>query len=92
MIYVRYSDQDKRITIVHGQSLPLNGTYPDRWRKGVAEKALKRGIQLVLSDHVENLEPQDGRIVTRSGKSIPADLVVSQPFNFNRYTDFLLLV
>jgi len=71
-------DQDKRVTIVHGQSLPLNSTYPDRWRKGVAEKASKRGVRLFLSDYVENLEPQGGRIATRSGKFIPADLVVGQ--------------
>ena len=77
MAHVYHSGQQKRVTIVHSQALPLNGTYPDRWRKAVAEQFLKRGVQWVLSDQVTDLEPQNGRITTRSGKSIPADLVVS---------------
>lgn len=76
IIRFSYLGQDKRVTIVHGHSLPLNDTYPDRWRKAVAKKSEKRGVQLVLGDYITNLETQDGRVVTRSGKSIPADLVV----------------
>jgi hypothetical protein len=33
--------QDKRVTlIVHNQALPLNGRYPDRWRKDVAKNSV----------------------------------------------------
>ena len=75
-IFLIYPDQHKRVTIVHAHSLPLNDAYPDRWRKDIGKKSQKRGVQLVMADHVTNIDTQDGRVVTQSGQSIPADLVV----------------
>lgn len=37
----------------------------------------KRGVQLILDDAVENLEPIDGAIITKDGKKLNPDLIVS---------------
>ncbi|KAJ3534618.1 hypothetical protein NMY22_g6850 [Coprinellus aureogranulatus] len=67
---------DKEITIVHSKQLLLNDTYPDRWRRQVATSLEKRGIKLVLGDRLDDLQPKEGRVTTRSGKVIEADLVL----------------
>jgi len=61
---------------VHSQKFVLNDTYPQSWRKKVATQLLKRGVRLVLDDLVDDFDIKSGRITTRGGKSIPADLVV----------------
>jgi len=73
---------NKNVTIIHGQPLLMNGTYPDRWRRKVTQGVEARGVYLVLDDVLENLEPQDGKVVTRLGKSIRADLVVRSSLSF----------
>ncbi|KAJ3522702.1 hypothetical protein NMY22_g11776 [Coprinellus aureogranulatus] len=67
---------DKEITIVHSKQLLLNDTYPDRWRRQVATSLEKRGVKLVLGDRLDDLQPKEGRVTTRSGKVIEADLVL----------------
>ncbi|KAJ3522703.1 hypothetical protein NMY22_g11775 [Coprinellus aureogranulatus] len=67
---------DKNITVVHSKDLLLNETYPDYWRRQIIASLQKRGINVVLSDRLEDLEPKDGKVTTRSGKTIPADLVI----------------
>ncbi|KJA17680.1 hypothetical protein HYPSUDRAFT_1008823 [Hypholoma sublateritium FD-334 SS-4] len=66
----------KNVTIVHSQSQLLNGTYPNSWRTYVGKQFASRGVKLVLGDYVDDLEIREGRIKTRSSKSIKADLVV----------------
>ncbi|RXW19704.1 hypothetical protein EST38_g6154 [Candolleomyces aberdarensis] len=66
----------KNVTIVHSRNLLLNDVYPDRWRRQVNESLEKRGVRLVLGDRVDDVVPKDGKIVTRSGKEITADLVI----------------
>ncbi|KAF9528078.1 hypothetical protein CPB83DRAFT_907221 [Crepidotus variabilis] len=65
-----------RVTIVHKQTLPLNDTYPERWRKRVLAGAEKRGIAVLLGDAVDNFTPTNKKISTRNGLSILADLFV----------------
>jgi len=72
-----YGSQNKNITIVHAQSFLLNDTYPSNWRRKVTKSVTARGINVVLDDYVDDLEIKDGKINTRSGKPIVADLVVS---------------
>ncbi|TFK59014.1 hypothetical protein BDN72DRAFT_738911, partial [Pluteus cervinus] len=43
----------KPVTIVHGQELLLNGTYPDKWRKDMARRLQKGGIKVILDDYVD---------------------------------------
>ncbi|KAF6751672.1 hypothetical protein DFP72DRAFT_1071039 [Ephemerocybe angulata] len=66
----------KNLTLVHSRDLLLNDAYPEHWRSNVAEGLKKRGINLVLGERVDDVEPKDGKISTRSGKVIPADLVI----------------
>ena len=71
--------QDKSITIIHSRALLLNDTYPDKWRQQVVDNITARGVKLVMNDRVDDFEPKDGKITTRSGQSVPADLVVRSP-------------
>jgi len=54
----------------------VNSTYPDWWRAKVAQMLERVGVNLVLGDRLDDLEPKDGKVVTRGGKVIVADLVV----------------
>ncbi|KAF8178480.1 hypothetical protein BJ912DRAFT_664608 [Pholiota molesta] len=68
---------EKKVTIVHGQDLLLNDAYPNCFRKDVAKGLRSRGIEIVLNDWVDELEPSEsGVIKTRNGKRIIADLVI----------------
>ncbi|PFH45970.1 hypothetical protein AMATHDRAFT_157112 [Amanita thiersii Skay4041] len=67
---------NKNVTIVHGQELPLNDYYPRRWRKDIARRLRRRGVNLVLSDYVDDEEIEHYTIKTRNGEVVLADLVV----------------
>lgn len=68
---------EKKVTIVHGQDFLLNDAYPKYFRKDVAKGLRNRGVEIVLNDWVDELEPSEsGVIKTRNGKRIIADLVV----------------
>ncbi|KAJ3493326.1 hypothetical protein NLJ89_g11044 [Agrocybe chaxingu] len=66
----------KSVTLVHGHSLLLTTTYPDKFRQDVVNRMTKRGVKLVLGDYVDDIVPKDGKITTRKGTVISADLVV----------------
>lgn len=67
---------------MHGDRLLLNDAYPNYFRKDVANAVRSRGVDIVLDDHVDDLEPSEsGVIQTRSGKRIIADLVVRECFH-----------
>lgn len=69
--------QDKRITIVHGDTLLLNEAYPNSFRKSVARSIRKRDVTVILNDRVDDMTISDASIVTtRSGRKLVADLVV----------------
>lgn len=70
--------QDKKVTIVQGDNLLLNATYPDKARKAIEASVRKRGIHIVLDDYVDIAETtQVSGVTTRSGKElVGADLVV----------------
>ncbi|KAF4610104.1 hypothetical protein D9613_010429 [Agrocybe pediades] len=57
-------------------SLLLNDAYHASWRKRVTDSVTARGVNVVLDDYVDDVEVKDGCVTTRSGRSIPADLVV----------------
>lgn len=67
---------DKEVTIVHAGNKLLNDTYPDKYRDKVEKDLRNRKVELVLGDYVDNLD-QTGPVVTRSGKELDADLIVS---------------
>jgi len=68
---------DKEVTIVHGDRILLNSTYPDRFRKGLEKSILARGVKIVLDDFVDEIPaPGPASLKTRKGEVIHADLVV----------------
>ncbi|KAG6891132.1 hypothetical protein C0992_010427 [Termitomyces sp. T32_za158] len=69
---------DKKVTIVHGDKLLLNPTYPDKVRRAAAASLTTRGIELVLDHFINESETQEVEgITTASGMEIKtADLVV----------------
>ncbi|KAF7339304.1 FAD/NAD(P)-binding domain-containing protein [Mycena sanguinolenta] len=68
----------KEITIVHGDKTLLNPTYPVGFRKGLEKSIRARGINIILSDYVDEIPaPGPASITTRNGKEITADLFVS---------------
>ncbi|KAJ3515585.1 hypothetical protein NLJ89_g1666 [Agrocybe chaxingu] len=68
---------NKAITIVHGQPFLLNQAYPESFRKDMGKRVTKRGTRLVLNDYVDDFIPKEGKVITRKGTVIPADLVVA---------------
>jgi len=63
---------------VHNGRLPLNETYPDRFRRNILNRLRRLGVNYVLEDSLESLGPsEDGEVITRNGKMIKAYLVVS---------------
>lgn len=75
--------QEKKVTIVHGDQLLLNATYPDKVRKAAAASMLARGVELVLGEYVDVSETKEVQgLATRSGKELKdADFVVSPSFS-----------
>ncbi|KAF8189787.1 FAD/NAD(P)-binding domain-containing protein [Mycena galopus ATCC 62051] len=69
---------EKEVTIVHGQRLLLNDTYPDRYRRSAADHLTRRGVKMQLDDIVEDFPAEAGpiTILTRGGVKLSADLVV----------------
>ncbi|KAJ3506388.1 hypothetical protein NLJ89_g6897 [Agrocybe chaxingu] len=67
---------NKPVTIVQGDALLLNKTYPDRFRKDIERRVVKRGVKVIKDDFVDDVEPKEGKIVTRKGVSVEADLVI----------------
>ncbi|KAJ7438338.1 hypothetical protein FB451DRAFT_1152111 [Mycena latifolia] len=69
---------EKEVSIVHGQRLLLNDTYPDKFRTAVAGGLTERGIKLHLNEFAENVptEAGPGTVLTRGGRELSADLIV----------------
>ncbi|KAJ6590704.1 FAD/NAD(P)-binding domain-containing protein [Mycena vulgaris] len=68
----------KEVTIVHGQRLLFNDTYPDKFRTSAARSLTERGVKIHLNDVVENVPASAGPAVvtTRGGLELSADLIV----------------
>jgi NADH dehydrogenase FAD-containing subunit len=67
---------DKSVTIVHGEPKLLNAAYPEKFRNKAEQDVRARGVKLELREYIDNVEIKNGAVMTRSGKSITADLVI----------------
>ncbi|KAG6844176.1 hypothetical protein H0H87_009146 [Tephrocybe sp. NHM501043] len=69
---------EKKVTIVHGDKLLLNPSYPDKVRRSAAASVTARGIQLVLDEYINEPETKEVQgISTASGTELKgADLVI----------------
>ncbi|KAG6847570.1 hypothetical protein H0H93_007320 [Arthromyces matolae] len=68
---------EKKVTIVHGDKLLLNPSYPDKFRRAAADSLTARGINLVLDEFINDPETREVQgITTASGKELKgADLI-----------------
>jgi len=68
---------NKKVTIVHGDDMLVNKTYPDKFRLALDKSLRARGVEIVYNDFVDDV-PAEGvvGVTTRNGKKLDADLVV----------------
>jgi NADH dehydrogenase FAD-containing subunit len=67
---------EKKVTIVHGDKLLLNKAYPRSWRRTLTKRVRKMGVEVILDDFVDTLEPVDGQVTTRNGHVVTTDFIV----------------
>ncbi|GJJ12671.1 hypothetical protein Clacol_006915 [Clathrus columnatus] len=67
--------ESKPITLVHNKSLLLNPTYPDKFRRDLANRLEKQNIHLVLDDSIDVENTRD-EIVTSKGFRVNGDLLI----------------
>ncbi|KAG8950633.1 hypothetical protein FRC04_007257 [Tulasnella sp. 424] len=79
---------DKNVTLIHGDSLLMNTTYPDKFRTRVADKWKAMGVNLILGDRASVPQGEYTTITTEKGRAIKADLVVPT-WGGRRNTEFL---
>jgi NADH dehydrogenase FAD-containing subunit len=64
------------VTIVQGPSQLLNGTYPEKFRDGIARQLRDRGVEIIFGDYIDSFPTEGKPVTTRLGRKIDADLVV----------------
>jgi NADH dehydrogenase FAD-containing subunit len=65
----------KKVTIVHSDSMLLNAAYPNKYRKRIEKDITSRGINIVFNDYIDDFESASPK--TRSGRQVEGDFVVS---------------
>ncbi|TRM61616.1 hypothetical protein BD626DRAFT_584561 [Schizophyllum amplum] len=80
---------EKKVTIVHGQEMLLNSTYPNKFRKAFEPRLKAKGIEVISNDYIEHIpEGTYSSVKTRKGKEIQTDLVLPT-FGAKPNTSFL---
>lgn len=85
---------EKNVTIVHAGRLPISDAFPDYFREKVVAMLGEFGIKIILNEKVDTESlSEKGGVFLKSGKTLPADLVVcSILVNCLIWDSFLLLV
>jgi len=65
----------KKVTIVHSDSMLLNAAYPNKYRKRIEKDITSRGVEIVFNDYVDDFESTSPK--TRSGRQVEGDFVVA---------------
>ncbi|EJD03777.1 FAD/NAD-binding domain-containing protein [Fomitiporia mediterranea MF3/22] len=69
---------DKKVTIVNATPLPLNDTYPEKFRKDVLKRWHKRGVRFLLEDRIDDVpEGEFSSVATKNGQTFEADVVLA---------------
>ncbi|KAH8829387.1 hypothetical protein DL96DRAFT_1814616 [Flagelloscypha sp. PMI_526] len=68
---------EKNVTVVQGDKGVMNDRYPAKLKRAVEAKFKASGVKLILNDYVDDVEGPVEKVVTRNGKEIKADLVLS---------------
>jgi NADPH-dependent 2,4-dienoyl-CoA reductase/sulfur reductase-like enzyme len=68
---------DKNVTIVHAARLPVSDALPDYFREKTVTSIEEHGVKIILNEKV-NIDSvgERGEVQLKSGKTLPADLVV----------------
>ncbi|KAH0578275.1 Apoptosis-inducing factor 2 [Termitomyces sp. J132] len=69
-------DPSKNVTIVHRDTMLLNKTYPNKFRKDVERRLRARRVDLLLGDTVSEDAFTSAKITTRNGTTLTPDLVI----------------
>lgn len=70
----RYPEKD--VTLVHGQDLPMNDFYPQKWRKVLHDRIRKLQIKTIYNDGIDELKVEYNAVTTRNGETLLTDLLV----------------
>ncbi|KIL66928.1 hypothetical protein M378DRAFT_185911 [Amanita muscaria Koide BX008] len=70
----RYPEKD--VTLVHGQDLPMNDFYPQKWRKLLHDRIRKLQIKTIYNDGIDELKVEYNAVTTRNGETLLTDLLV----------------
>ncbi|KAG5636131.1 hypothetical protein H0H81_009013 [Sphagnurus paluster] len=65
------------VAIVHGGEYLLNDAYPVKYRKDIERHLRLRGVEVILGDIVPD-KAEVGNVITRNGKRLSPDLIVSR--------------
>lgn len=66
------------MTIVHKPKYLLNSIYPDKFRRSLEETLRSLEINIIVDDSVDSdLPPTDGKVTTKKGVTLNADMVLS---------------
>ncbi|KIY50167.1 FAD/NAD(P)-binding domain-containing protein [Fistulina hepatica ATCC 64428] len=69
---------DKKVTVVHGDDMLLNKTYPARFRKAFESRFRATGVNVVFNEYIDEIPTGSYTSVrARSGKEIPCNLALS---------------
>jgi NADH dehydrogenase FAD-containing subunit len=86
------------VTLVQAADKALNATYHDKLRNQVTAQLEARGVNVILGDSIESLDPESlegtvtlgsRTVTTRNGVTIEADLVIPTFGPRGVHTDFL---
>lgn len=68
---------DKNVTIVHAARLPVSDAFPDYFREKAVTSIEEHGVKIILNEKVDtDSVGERGEVQLKSGKTLPADLVV----------------
>jgi NADH dehydrogenase FAD-containing subunit len=79
---IKMANPKANVTIVHGGNLPISDAFPDNFRQKAVTTLKEHGIDIILNELVDLSTINGSKTVTlKSGKSLPADLVVLPSFD-----------
>ncbi|KII93171.1 hypothetical protein PLICRDRAFT_26482 [Plicaturopsis crispa FD-325 SS-3] len=67
----------KKVSIVQGDILLLNKTYPEKYRTAIGHNVAKRGVEIIYNDYIDEFPAPGVSVKTRNGKSLDGDLIIS---------------
>jgi apoptosis-inducing factor 2 len=74
---IKMAHPEKHVTIVHAGRLPISDAFPDSFREKTVNSIKGHGVELLLNEKVDTTSlGASGQLKLKSGKTLPADLIV----------------